>query len=88
MTIAIVAGQVIAGCINDANGDCACDRSPINPSDGPVWPDAMDWVPEPGQFIVRHGIKCGECDDFIRKGDTAGYNNDEIVCEHCWAGAR
>jgi hypothetical protein len=42
-------------------------------------------VLEPGQFEIRYGSRCGDCNDFIRKGETAGFNDDdEIVCEGCW----
>lgn len=40
---------------------------------------------QPGQFEARWGAKCAECGDFIRKGDSAGFNDsDDVVCEGCW----
>lgn len=38
-----------------------------------------------GMFWTRYGNNCGDCQDYIRKGDLAGYNSDdEVVCEDCF----
>ena len=42
------------------------------------------YVP-PGQFVTRSGSRCAECEEFIPKGEYAGYNDDdEIICDACF----
>lgn len=36
------------------------------------------------RFVVEWNAKCTGCGGIINKGNVAGYNDDEIVCEDCF----
>lgn len=43
-------------------------------------------APVHNQFRVGgRGKVCAQCNGYIRPGQVAGYNDDEIVCATCWA---
>jgi hypothetical protein len=45
-----------------------------------------EWEFSPGhnRFYVRFNLRCKECGAKVHKGEVAGYNDEQVVCEECF----